>query len=432
MPKLLIGIDVGNYEHQICVLDEERQVVAEFAVTANGEGEGRLLSRLRSLCEGDLSQTLAGAEVTAGAIVEALLDAGVSVYGINPKQIDRFRERISVAGAKSDRRDARVIASALATDLVCFRRLSLATPEIVELRGLAREAEELKEDRRRACNRLRSELLRYYPQILELSPGVDEGWIWDLLELAPTPAEARRKTLGKIRGLLRENRIRRVTAEEVRGLLKSKAVSAAPGVTKAASKHALRLLKRVRLLDSQLRVVEGQMDEILNPSEEPGEEEANQQKQRDAKTLQSLPGAGRAVVATLLTEATEALESRDYQALRAQAGVAPVTRSSGKRTTVSFRRACNRRLRNAVHHFARVAIQNDLAARSHYDRLRAKGHSFPRALRSVADRLLRIAVAMLRDGTLYDPTRVGATRAASARSAVQDESPLLALSAAPC
>lgn len=430
MPRLWVGIDVGNYEHQVCVLDETRALLMEFSISADGEGEATLLARLRKLCDGDLSLVVAGAEVTAGPVVEALMDAGATVHGINPKQVDRFRERFSVAGAKDDRRDARVIAEALVTDLACFRPLSFALPEIVELRGLAREAEELKEERRRVSNRLRSELLRYYPQILELSPGVDDRWIWDLLELAPTPEVARRKTLGKLRSLLKANRIRKWTAEEVRALLKTRPVSVAPGVTKAASRHVGRLVKRVRLLDTQLSGVEKLMDETL--SELADSDEANLEKQRDAKTLQSLPGAGRAVVATLLTEATEALARRDYQALRAQAGVAPVTKASGKRRSVCFRRACNARLRTAMHHFARTAIQNDEAARAHYDRLRNKGHSFARALRSVGDRLLRIVIAMLRDGTLYDPIRIGSTRAASARKADQLVSSLPALSAASC
>tara|TARA_R110002072_G_C7895162_1_gene529140 strand:- start:94 stop:1326 length:1233 start_codon:yes stop_codon:yes gene_type:complete len=409
-------VDLGNYEHQVCVLGVDRRVLEEFAVQANGLGERVLLERLRRLTEGDLSSCKAGTEATAGPIVEALQEAGVQVYGINPKQVDRFRDRHSVAGAKDDRRDALVLAGALATDLRSFRALSPVSEETIELRGLSREAEELKEDLRRTCNRIRSELLRYYPQVLELSPGADERWIWDLLELAPTPAEARRKTKGKIAGLLKANRIRRYKADEVRAKLKEPQVSAAAGVAKSASKHVRRLIGRARLLDQQLREIGRQTDallaELTTDDSEAGD--GNQSRQRDAKTLLSLPGAGRAVVATLLTEATEAISQRDYQSLRAQAGVAPVTRASGRRRSVSFRRACNPRLREALFHFAGVAIQHDTSARAHYDAQRAAGHGHPRALRGVGDRLLRIVVSMLRSGSSYDPSRCVYKRAASA------------------
>ena len=43
----------------------------------------------------------------------------------------------------------------------------------------------------------------------------------------------------------------------------------------------------------------------------------------------------------------------------------------------------------------RVAVQHDPVSKAKYAALRARGHSHARALRSVADRLLAIARAML-------------------------------------
>jgi len=112
------------------------------------------------------------------------------------------------------------------------------------------------------------------------------------------------------------------------------------------------------------------------------------------------------VTATMLSEATGPLADRDYATLRAYTGTAPVTKRSGKRAwLVQMRYACNRRLRDALYHWARISIQHDTAARTYYEALRTRGHGFARALRSVADRWLRILVAMLQTGTLYDATR---------------------------
>jgi transposase IS116/IS110/IS902 family protein len=112
------------------------------------------------------------------------------------------------------------------------------------------------------------------------------------------------------------------------------------------------------------------------------------------------------VTATMLTEATGPLAARDYPTLRAHAGTAPITKRSGKRMFfVHMRYACKRRLRAALYHWSRVSIQRDAAARPYYDGLRARGHSHARALRSVADRWLRILVAMLQARTLYDASR---------------------------
>ena len=77
----------------------------------------------------------------------------------------------------------------------------------------------------------------------------------------------------------------------------------------------------------------------------------------------------------------------------------PVTRRSGKSWRVVRRRACQARLVNAVYHWSRVAVQQDPISKAKYKALRARGNSHGRALRSVADRLLAIACAMLRDQT---------------------------------
>jgi hypothetical protein len=70
-----------------------------------------------------------------------------------------------------------------------------------------------------------------------------------------------------------------------------------------------------------------------------------------------------------------------------------------------MRTGCNGRLRNALYHWARVASQYDAPSHRYYGRLRARGHTHGRALRSLADRLLRVLVAMLKSGELYDPAR---------------------------
>jgi transposase IS116/IS110/IS902 family protein len=85
-------------------------------------------------------------------------------------------------------------------------------------------------------------------------------------------------------------------------------------------------------------------------------------------------------------------------------GSAPVTRRSGKSRIVVRRHACNRRLSNAAYNWARVAVQHDPTSRAKHDALRARGHGHARALRSVVDRLLNVACAMLETRTLFDPS----------------------------
>ena len=67
------------------------------------------------------------------------------------------------------------------------------------------------------------------------------------------------------------------------------------------------------------------------------------------------------------------------------------------------RHACNRRLRNATYYWAQTAVRYDPISKVKYEALRAKGHGHARALRSITDRLLNVACAMLKSGTLFDP-----------------------------
>ncbi len=70
-------------------------------------------------------------------MVETLIERGFNVHAINQKQMDRFRDRFTPAGAKDDSRDAEVMASAFRADPRCFRLLAAIDPVIVELRVVA-------------------------------------------------------------------------------------------------------------------------------------------------------------------------------------------------------------------------------------------------------------------------------------------------------
>ena len=110
---------------------------------------------------------------------------------MNPKQLDRFRDRHTVAGAKDDSRDADVLADSLRTDRKCFKRLSIDDPKIIELRELVRIDVELGNEVTRLSNQLGEQIHRFFPQFLEFGSFANQPWLWDLLELIPTPAKAR-------------------------------------------------------------------------------------------------------------------------------------------------------------------------------------------------------------------------------------------------
>lgn len=399
--QFLVGIDWASEEHVVSILNQKRELIEERKIKHTGAGLNELVERLLEISGGDPSRVAVGIETPRGAVVELLVERGFAVFSLNPKQMDRFRDRHSVAGAKDDSRDSFVIGDALATDLHKFHRIQLDDPFIIRLRELSRTEEDLKQNQVRTCNQLRDLLNRYFPEMLGLCPSVNEPWFWELLEKAPVAQQAAKLSAARIQKVLKAHRIRRITGAEVREALQSQPLQLAPGAAEAASEHVLLLLPQLRLTQQQLTEIGKRMESLLTEMSAEGQITEH----RDINILLSLPGVGQCVAATMLAEASQALAERDYHALRSYAGIAPVTRQSGKRSKTLMRQSCNERLRNAIYHWSRVSAQHDVRSKEHYTLLRAKGHSHGRALRGVGDRLLAVLVAMLRTGTEYDPTR---------------------------
>jgi transposase len=400
--QFFAGIDWGSDKHRVCLTGRDGQIMAERWIEHSGDSLAELAAWLRQHTSDSPSLLAAAIEIPRGAIVETLLEHGFTVFSINPKQLDRFRDRYSPAGAKDDRRDAFVLADALRTDMHCFRAVKLDEPAMIRLRELSRLDDELAQEQNRAVNRLREQFHRFFPQLLQLCESADESWLWALFELAPLPARAAKLSEAKIARLLQQHRIRRLTAAEVRAVLKTKPLTLAPGAAEAAAEHALLLLPRLRLLHQQRadlgRRINAMLDELATPAQDKNEH-------RDAAILLSLPGLGRKIAATMLSEASQAIADRDYHALRCYSGAAPITRQSGKKKIVLMRRGINQRLRNALYHWARVSVVFDPQSKKRYAAMRACGHSHGRALRGMADRWLKTLTSMLTTRTLYDAQR---------------------------
>lgn len=400
-----VGIDWASLAHEVCVCDGTGKVVERRSVDHSGDGLRELADWLTQVGQGQPERVAVGIEVPHGAVVETLMERGFAVFSLNPKQLDRFRDRFSPAGAKDDRRDARVLADALRTDRHCFRRLSAEPELVVKLRELVRAEDEMQEEFRRLANRLRDLLHRYYPQLLRLSSAADEPWLWALLLKAPTPAKGRKLRQDTLDRLLLEHRIRRLSAQQLHAALHATPLTVAPGVVEAVSEHVASLLPLLQVAHGQLRQLGKRTEQILEQMAQSTADDPPDREHRDVEILLSGPGVGRVTAATMLAQASRAIADRDYHAFRCQAGLAPVTKASGKSRRVEMRRACDGRLREAMYHMARVASIIDPASREHYQESRRRGHSHGRALRGLADRLMRIHFAMLRDGTCYDPSR---------------------------
>ncbi len=168
------GVDWASRSHHVCVTGRDGGKTAEKSFPHGGDGLFAMAEWIEARVGADVGRIAVAIEIPHGPVVEGLVDRGFEVHSINPKQLDRFRDRFSPAGAKDDSKDALVLASALRTDRHCFRKVDPSDPAVIEIRQATRTIGELKEDRVRIAHRIREQLWRYYPAILEASKNVCE------------------------------------------------------------------------------------------------------------------------------------------------------------------------------------------------------------------------------------------------------------------
>ncbi len=394
------GVDWGRESHQVCVVDQEGSVIGEKAFKHTGGGLFEMARWMMRVSGSQAHNIAAAIEVNHGPVVESLLEQGFWVYSINPRQLDRFRDRFCVSGAKDDRRDALVLASTLRTDRPHFRCLEPRDPDIITLREFNRTREELVGERTRLVNRFRGLLWRYYPQFGELMGNTVRPWHTELWELAPCPDSAKRIRTSTVQKLLKRNRVRRVDAKGALEILRSEKINIKQATVASCVEHIRTIAQRMKVVDRQLKRTKDSIRKVIETIDSKQRTEGGGP--TDIEILRSIPGVGDVVLATLLAEAWDLIRRRDLKALRCLGGTAPVTRQSGKTKQVVRRRAVCGSLSDAFHVLGGIAAMYDPVSRAKYKSLREKGHGYCRSVRTVCDRLLSVACAILKKGELFD------------------------------
>jgi uncharacterized protein with PIN domain len=394
-----VGIDLGNTQQAICVLDGCRKQVLQRVADI----DHAVLRVVEAVGDTPFEQVAVGVEDLNNVVVDGLLDLGFSVFSINPKQADRFRDRMSAAGAKDDRRDAQVLARALTTDLEFFHRRAPRTELEMAMRVSRRREASMAEEVRRLSSQLYALVQRLDPSLLRLCQGADERWFWSLV--LAVLAKPKAPKAQHLETMLRKEGKRKL-GELVPTVM---AIVDDSKRTRANPKLTAIMLPEVRTTIAALRTLETERSKAMSDLTALVESERRRSDvlddNREVPSVMavalSMPGVGVKTAADLVADATHLLRRDRLMLLRAVTGVAPVTKRSGKSNQVIMRRACNIRLRNAMHHAAEVAARHDPAFKAYFNKLVAAGHGRARALRSVADKMLRILVAMMTDRTLY-------------------------------
>jgi len=388
--RYYVGVDWADREHEVWVEDEAATKVLSRTVTHTAEALaewGCWLDARRA--EG--IELWAAIEKPEGRIVDFLLDHGVVVFPLNPKALDRARDRFRMSGAKSDPFDARVAASFLRTDHGHLQPLQPSSEAAQELKGLTRDHQRQVRQRTRVLNQLTVTLKEYYPRALELCEELTSRWARDFLRAYPTPAALAALTERQWQQWAQAHRLSAARSTELWARI------ARPQV--AVPAHVVRVkARRLQVLLDQLDVTHQAVETYRQAVEDVFAS------MPAAKWAGSLPGGqSGTTVPALYAELGDAPGRwQTAQHLQGHGGAVPVTERSGKAQVVKFRFACNTSLRNAAYQLAFLTLRSSEWARAYYDRCRKRGHTHSHALRALSAKWLKIIFAMWTRQVPYD------------------------------
>lgn len=380
-----VGIDIGKEIHYALALDGEgREILGRESPNTE-----EAIERLRTECRA-LGAPVFAVDMTEGPVALALavlVGAGEDVRYVTGLSVNR--SRLMLAGeSKTDRRDALTIAENLRLRSRVLARFGAGDDAMQTLKLLMRRRTDLVSDRTRAINRLRDTLLSYFPGLERVFEFKNRGPLL-LVARYNTPDGIRRAGAARIGRHLKKAGA--VKAHELAG----KAVAAAKGQT-----------LRIAGQDTASSIVADLAAEVLRLGEALAETDERVSEAffslPQARIVTSMPGIGPRLGAELVVEIADISRFPSAGHLAAYAGIAPVSRDSGKSTGNRMRaRGGNKRLKKAFYHSAFIASIHDDRARAFYERKRLEGKHHHQAIIALARRRCDVLYAMLVHGTLY-------------------------------
>jgi Transposase/Transposase IS116/IS110/IS902 family len=391
--RLCVGDDWAEDHHDIEVMDEAGQVLARRRLPEGVAGIGQLHELIGRFvpADGD-AQVQIGIETDRGPWVAALIAAGYTVFPVNPLQASRYRGRHGVSGAKSDGGDAHMLADVVRTDAHQLRPAAGDSPAAEGIKVLARTHKTLIWERAAMVQRLRAQLLEYFPAAVAAFEDLDAPDTLELLGKAPDPTRAAKLTRAQVSAVLKHAGRYKIAArtDAILAALRSPQLGQPPALTAAYAATVRSLTAVIAALNEQVASLQGQV-------------EAHFGQHPDAEIYLSQPGLGTITGARVLGEFGD--DPHRYACAKARrnyAGTSPITRASGKRKIVAARFVRNDRLIDALMIQAFAALRASPGARAFYDAQRAKGLEHNDALRRLASRLLGILHGCLKTRTCYD------------------------------
>ena len=392
--RLFVGDDWSEDRHDVELMDVTGRMLSKARLPEGVAGMDRLHALVGAQIgeDADDAEVIVGIETDRGPWVQALLAAGYTVFGVNPLQAARYRDRLSVSGAKSDATDAHMLADMVRTDSHQLRPVAEDSPQAEAIKVVARAHKTLIWERTRHTQRLRHALREYFPAALVAFEDLDAPEALELLARAPDPTSAARLSINQVQAALKRARRRKIAdkGQRIQAALRAEHLTQPDVVVAAYGAIVRSTIAVLAVLNEQIATLQEQV-------------EAHFGQHPDAEVLLSQPGLGQILGARVLAEFGDADDRYiSAKARKNYAGTSPITRASGKRKTVMARYVHNDRLMDALDSQAFAALTASPGARAYYDSIRARKVGHRAALRQLANRLVGILHGCLKTHTTYD------------------------------
>ena len=389
--QLWAGVDAGKSDHHCVVINTDGQRLLSQRVVNDETALLGLIAAVQTLADGGEVTWAIDLNHGGAALLIALLIAADQQLLYLPGRTVYHASGGYHGEGKTDAKDAAVIA-----DQARMRRdlqpLRPGDGIAVDLRILTARRADLVADRTRAINRLRAQLLEYFPALERAFDYSASKAALILLTGYQTPDGLRRVGAARLETWLRKRKARNASAVATAALDAANAQhSTVPGQQIAAAMVA-HLAKEVMALDTEIAETETMIEDRFR-------------RHRHAEIILSMPGFGVTLGAEFLAATGGNMAAVDsVDRLAGVSGLAPVPRDSGRITgNLKRPRRYDRRLLRTCYLAAQIAIRTDSASRTYYDRKRTEGKTHTQAVLALARRRLNVLWAMLRDHAVYQP-----------------------------
>ena len=389
---LFVGIDVAKSKHDCCIIDSDGVIITDsLRIPNTKEGFDTLYTTIiSSLDSNDLTNVKIGLESTghySTNITNYLYSKGFSITVLNPLVTNAFRKAGTLRKTKTDKCDAKVIATMLFSDE--SKSYSPSSYQIQELKSLTRHRYRMIGYRSKLKLSVTRLIDIIFPELPNFVWSIHQASSYLLLLELPSPEAISSCHLTHLTNVLSKasrGKYDREKAIQLRELASNSIGSSNRSLT-FELQQTIRLIQSVQseidTLDKQIKLV---VDELNTP-------------------LLTIPGIGYTIAAIILAEIGDINNFSSPAKLLAFAGMEPSTYQSGKYNaskTPMVKRGSTY-LRWAIMQAARLVSMRDSTFAAYMAKKRSEGKHFNVAQSHVGKKLIRVIYSLLKNNTAFVP-----------------------------